>query len=49
MGERIRLTLRERCCQLALCIRIGVLPIELLDDIESLARDAWAVREGEDA
>jgi hypothetical protein len=36
--------LREKCCELALCLRAGVKTPVLLEEIEELARDSWAMR-----
>jgi hypothetical protein len=40
--------LREKCAELALLLHDGQDAPVLLDEIEELARDAWALREDDD-
>lgn len=49
MDELIREALRERCCSLALQLHAGVVTVELLDEVEELAKEAWAFRSEDDA
>ncbi|HKY40717.1 MAG TPA: hypothetical protein VJN18_32505 [Polyangiaceae bacterium] len=49
MDELIREALRERCLQLAIYLHSGVLPLELLGEVEELSKEAWAFRTEDDA
>jgi hypothetical protein len=37
--------LRERCCELTLYLYAGVDAPNLVDEVEELARDSWALRD----
>lgn len=49
MDSWIKAALQERCIQLALYLRDGQLPSELLGEVVELTKDAWAFREEDDA